>query len=108
MMVPKGSTGAAFDNEYCRTGMIYPAQVCNLLWGLSTDASTKNCKYSKVVQLINPENYIIINILVTIDDLVAQNMVGFTYTKLVFSIGGLATDCTPSKVYQTIRVSFNF
>ena len=32
----------------------------------------------------------------------------FEYTKLCFTVGGEATDPKPSKVYQSVRVSFIF
>ena len=41
----------------------------------------------------------------TIDELMARNMVTFEYTKLAFVIGGEATNVQPSKVYLALRVS---
>ena len=43
----------------------------------------------------------------TIDELMARGMVNFGHTKLVFVIGGEATDVKPGKVYQCLRVSVN-
>ena len=37
-----------------------------------------------------------------------RGLVNFEYTKLCFTVGGEATDPKPSKVYQSVRVSFIF
>ena len=41
----------------------------------------------------------------TIDELIARGMTSFSHTKLLFVIGGEATDVKPGKVYQCLRVS---
>ena len=58
MMVPKDSFGLAFDNEICRTGMIYPAMVSNTLWALCSDETTKN---RELYNLYFPKNEIFEN-----------------------------------------------
>ena len=35
-----------------------------------------------------------------------RGLVNFEYTKLCFTVGGEATDSKPSKVFQSVRVSF--
>ena len=46
--------------------------------------------------------------LVSINTLMEQGLVNFEYTKLCFTVGGEATDSKPSKVFQSVRVSYDF
>ena len=109
-MTPRDSTGVTSDNDFQRTGVIYPSTVSNSLWALSTKKETTD---SKLCQLISSLKLFIIALflemtdyLVTIGELMQKGLVHFRYWKLCFSIGGDVNDRNPNKVYKSLRVSF--
>ena len=44
VMTPRDSTGVMSDNDFQRTGVIYPSMVSNSLWALSTKVGTTDSK----------------------------------------------------------------
>ena len=44
VMTPRDSTGVMSDNDFQRTGVIYPSTVSNSLWALSTKVGTTDSK----------------------------------------------------------------
>ena len=109
-MTPRDSTGVISDNDFQRTGVIYPSTVSNSLWALSTEVGTSDSKlgtfyliWSFLALFLD-----IINYLVTIAELMEKGLVHFRYWKLCFSIGGDVDDRNPNKVYKSLRVSWTY
>ena len=108
VMTPRDSTGVISDNDFQRTGVIYPSTVSNSLWALSTKVGTSDCKLDTLLiffWLFLVLFLEIIDYLVTIGELMEKGLVHFDFWKLCFSIGGDVDDRAPNKVYKSLRVS---
>ena len=109
-MTPRDSTGVVSDNDFQRTGVIYPSTVSNSLWALSTKVGTSDRKLGTLLRFwfYLPFSSKLIDYLVTIGELMEKGLVHFDFWKLCFSIGGDVDDRVPNKVYKSLRVSWKF